>query len=39
MLDPDPAHWRVTGLYYGQIVMGGGVPNSRWDGFSLSERW
>jgi hypothetical protein len=38
-LDPDASHWRVTGLYYGQIVMGGSVPTSRWDGFRLSERW
>jgi len=39
VLDGDPSHWRVTGLYYGQIVMGGAVPTSRWDGFSLSQGW
>jgi hypothetical protein len=39
VLDPDLGHWRVTGLYYGQIVMGGAVPTSRWDGFSLSQGW
>jgi hypothetical protein len=38
VLDDDPSHWRVTGLYHGQIVMGGGVPTSRWDAFSLIER-
>ena len=39
VLDADASHWRVTGLYYGQIIMGGGVPTSRWDAFSLRETW
>jgi len=39
VIDADLSHWRVTGLYYGQITMGGAVPTSRWDGFSLSQRW
>ena len=38
VLDPDPSHWRVTGLYQGQLLMGGAVAGSRWDGFSLRER-
>jgi hypothetical protein len=39
VLDADLSHWRVTGLYYGQIVMGGAAPTSRWDGFSLRQHW
>ena len=38
VLDSDPSHWRVTGLYHGQLIMGGAVPTSRWDAFSLRER-
>ena len=39
VLDDDPGHWRVTGLYHGQILMGGAVPTSRWDAFSLREQY
>jgi len=38
VLDDDPSHWRVTGLYLGQLLMGGAAPTSRWDSFSLRER-
>jgi len=38
VLDADPSHWRVTGLYHGQLIMGGAVPTSRWDTVSLRER-
>jgi hypothetical protein len=39
VLDGDASHWHVTGLYYGQIIMGGAVPTSRWDAYSLRESW
>jgi hypothetical protein len=38
VLDADASHWRVTGLYVGQLLMGGAAPTSRWDAFSLRER-
>lgn len=35
-LDTDLAHWRVQGLYAGNIVLGGAATKTQWDGLTLT---
>lgn len=36
VLDPDPSHWKVTGVYAGQIIEGGAISTTRWYDLDMS---